>query len=297
MCPSNTAPVYEGYALKYDTYQYKVAQEDHYVYDQKDPTRYVATSTRYQYNSYGQPVAVRTTQSDQATFWTLYKYPFDYNAAAMGGTMGTLQTKHMLNRVIEQRVTRNGAAISGTVTEYDADGQAVKVYQLQTPVPLTTGLHFDPAQINPNPDYYPQRIALTYDAAKNVTSQQQVVGNVNVAYLWGYNRSYPIAEIRNATYAEVEAVLTPAVVAQLAGDSLGTDAQVRQALQVLRTDARLQKAQVTTYTYQPLVGITSATDAAGVTTYYEYDALQRLKRVKDQDSNIVKQYVYHYQGQ
>jgi YD repeat-containing protein len=59
----------------------------------------------------------------------------------------------------------------------------------------------------------------------------------------------------------------------------------------------LKKAQVTTYTYQSLVGMTSATDAAGVTTYYEYDELQRLKRVKDREGNIVKQHIYHYKGQ
>jgi len=46
-----------------------------------------------------------------------------------------------------------------------------------------------------------------------------------------------------------------------------------------------------------LVGMTSATDAAGVTTYYEYDELQRLKQVKDQEGNIVKQHIYHYKGQ
>jgi YD repeat-containing protein len=43
--------------------------------------------------------------------------------------------------------------------------------------------------------------------------------------------------------------------------------------------------------------MTSATDAAGVTTYYEYDALQRLKQVKDLNGNIVRQNIYHYKGQ
>jgi YD repeat-containing protein len=56
-------------------------------------------------------------------------------------------------------------------------------------------------------------------------------------------------------------------------------------------------AQMTTYTYNPLIGMTSATDAACITTYFEYDALQRLLAVKDQDGNIIKSYVYHYKGQ
>lgn len=56
-------------------------------------------------------------------------------------------------------------------------------------------------------------------------------------------------------------------------------------------------AMMTTSTYDPLVGKTSETDANHVTTYYEYDEFNRLKRVKDQYGNILKQQVYHYKGQ
>ena len=53
-------------------------------------------------------------------------------------------------------------------------------------------------------------------------------------------------------------------------------------------------SQVNSYTYRPLVGVTSITDAKGMTTYYEYDSFQRLKSVKDQNGNILKQTDYHY---
>lgn len=56
-------------------------------------------------------------------------------------------------------------------------------------------------------------------------------------------------------------------------------------------------AQMTTYTYKPLVGITSSTDAKGQTSYYEYDDFQRLKWIKDQEGNIIKTMDYHYQNQ
>jgi len=56
-------------------------------------------------------------------------------------------------------------------------------------------------------------------------------------------------------------------------------------------------AQMTTYTYEPLVGMTSSTDNKGMTTTYEYDSFQRLLNVKDKDGNIVKHNDYHYQNQ
>ena len=55
-------------------------------------------------------------------------------------------------------------------------------------------------------------------------------------------------------------------------------------------------AQMTTYTYSPLVGVTSQTDVGNRVTYYEYDGLARLKRIRDQDYNILKTYEYQYQA-
>ncbi|OJW55197.1 MAG: hypothetical protein BGO55_03925 [Sphingobacteriales bacterium 50-39] len=56
------------------------------------------------------------------------------------------------------------------------------------------------------------------------------------------------------------------------------------------------KAQMTSYTFEPLVGMASTCDVGNRITYYEYDGLQRLKRVRDQDYNIIKSIDYQYQG-
>ncbi|GGH32717.1 hypothetical protein GCM10011418_46420 [Sphingobacterium alkalisoli] len=53
-------------------------------------------------------------------------------------------------------------------------------------------------------------------------------------------------------------------------------------------------AQVSIYTYRPLVGMTSMTDPRGITEYYKYDGFQRLKDVLDFESNVLKNYQYHY---
>ena len=53
-------------------------------------------------------------------------------------------------------------------------------------------------------------------------------------------------------------------------------------------------AQMTTYTYQQGIGIASVTDPNNRTTYYEYDRLNRLKLIKDEEGNTVKNYEYGY---
>jgi hypothetical protein len=55
-------------------------------------------------------------------------------------------------------------------------------------------------------------------------------------------------------------------------------------------------AQMKTFTYDPLVGITSEADAKDQVSYYEYDTFQRLINIKDQYGNIIKHFSYHYQS-
>ncbi len=53
-------------------------------------------------------------------------------------------------------------------------------------------------------------------------------------------------------------------------------------------------AQMTYYTYRPLMGMTSQCDVDNRVSYYEYDGLGRLRDIKDQDGNIIKTVQYHY---
>jgi len=53
-------------------------------------------------------------------------------------------------------------------------------------------------------------------------------------------------------------------------------------------------AEITSYTYDSLGGVTSVTDPKGLTNYYEYDNFNRLMLIKDHNGNIVKTYDYHY---
>lgn len=56
-------------------------------------------------------------------------------------------------------------------------------------------------------------------------------------------------------------------------------------------------AQMTTYTYEPLIGVTSISDINNKPTYYIYDTFNRLWYIKDYQGNILKKYDYHYKSQ
>lgn len=65
---------------------------------------------------------------------------------------------------------------------------------------------------------------------------------------------------------------------------------------ILVDELRLHPADapMITYTYDPLIGITSNTDVRNYTTYYEYDGMGRLKSIKNEDGHILEHYDYHY---
>jgi hypothetical protein len=56
-------------------------------------------------------------------------------------------------------------------------------------------------------------------------------------------------------------------------------------------------AMMTTYTHDPLFGITSETAPTGVITNNNYDKLGKLYQVSDKDGIIHKRVEYHYSGQ
>ena len=61
-------------------------------------------------------------------------------------------------------------------------------------------------------------------------------------------------------------------------------------------DVRLHPAdaQVTTYTYDPLVGAKSISDLNSIPNYYEYDLFNRLKLIRDKNNDILTLFNYNY---
>lgn len=115
-----------------------------------------------------------------------------------------------------------------------------------------------------------------------------------VTYLWGYNYHYLIAEIENASFAQIATLLGgERTLEEFLNRQDLEDSEVKQFLSPLYVN-RINNTLVKTYTYKPLVGMTSQTDPNGNTTYYEYDSKSRLSEIRDKDRKIIRKYYYHY---
>ncbi len=139
-----------------------------------------------------------------------------------------------------------------------------------------------------------------YYANGNVKEVSKKDGT-HAVYIWGYNEQYPIAKLENFTSAQitttVQNLINAAVTASNNDTSDSLENSLRTALTNLRNTSALAGAMVSTYTYDPLIGVTSMTDPKGYTSYYEYDDFNRLELVKDADGHILSKNEYHYKGQ
>jgi len=127
--------------------------------------------------------------------------------------------------------------------------------------------------------------------------------DLHTAYVWGYQKTKPVVEGKNISFndlnnavnlttSDLEQLLSPSGVGDLTSPTQRNS--WKNFNESLRSQPTLVYAMITTYTYKPLIGLTSSTDPGGKTTYYQYDSFGRLIFVRDNDYNIVKKYDYHY---
>ncbi|HVI44392.1 MAG TPA: RHS repeat domain-containing protein [Chitinophaga sp.] len=204
---------------------------------------------------------------------TNYKYASDYT----GLVYDSMYARNMLDAVIESSKQRSGQQVEKILTEYGfPNGIAGLIASSRISIQNGGG----PLE--------PRYTFNKYDVMGNVL-ERNMAGNINEVYLWGYGNQLPVAKVIGSDYNTVKALVNDAILQNPVGD-----AQLRNELDLLRQKLP-SGTSVNTYTYNPWSGITSETDPAGKTTFYEYDSFGRLSVIKDQDGKILKHYEYQYQ--
>lgn len=246
----------------------------------------VEETTEYDYDvDYTLLTSKAITTSSGESIRDEYTYPFNYNTVPFTDMV----TLNILNAPVIQSMFKNSNFLASKTTGYGYWGNGG---WSATPTPMIL-----PKQVNMQVGHVSQEL-IHYNRYGTNGNVEEVVSKKEspIVYLWAYKGQYPVAKIENATYSEVASVLGTAFINSLNSGNV-TDADIRQKMDILRSHTAMRKAQVTSYTYKPLVGMTSMTDPKGITEYYEYDSFGRLSAVKDFDGNILKTYCYNYAGQ
>lgn len=129
----------------------------------------------------------------------------------------------------------------------------------------------------------------------------QNLKNNRTIIIWGYNKSQIIAKIEGSELTSINSDVQQNLEQKSNNDTDNcnqpdcTEEILKQALNNLRT--LYPEAMITTYTYDPLIGVTSVTDPRGFVSTYEYDDFGRLLRIKDHLGNILSENVYNYKLQ
>ena len=143
-----------------------------------------------------------------------------------------------------------------------------------------------------------------YDNKGNVL-QYSEKGIKPVTIIWGYNQTQPIVKIEGITYTELAnklgftstntGYLNLDIVSKSNNDKdIPTEQLLITSLDSFRNQTILKGYPITTYTYNPLIGVTSITPPSGIREIYRYDTANRLESIKDVDGNILKEYQYQY---
>lgn len=132
-----------------------------------------------------------------------------------------------------------------------------------------------------NGDVYEESIeVLSYDSYGNPTEILDSKTGLHSVYLWDTYGRYMTAMIKDATLSQTQGTSSQI--------STGDSHSRHTALQALFPNAQIQ-----TWDYIPLIGVSSYTNIDGKTVLYEYDGLGRLKSEKRLVNGISKPEIIH----
>ncbi len=304
-------PIY--YTNKY--YYAELLSSSEKIYGSENPDEYVEKLTLYAYEgNHIYPTNTLTKESDNKSVITKTVYPDDLNTSLLlhNGTDivgGELDNFSAINRLksddlhkiatpiqteIYRDINSNGNADNNELLSVHRTGYK----EWETDMVLPEYIH----SAKGNTSLEERIIYHKYNSLGRPIEVSKADGS-HIYYIWGYNGEYPIAKIENFKSSAITSVIQNLIdeaITSAANDNdrtigeQGNEGLLRTALQEIR-DA-IPSAIITTYTYDPLIGITSITDPRGYTSYYNYDEFNRLKEIRDEKNNIVTDYKYNYKG-
>jgi YD repeat-containing protein len=245
----------------------------------------VTVTKDYEYTgvNHYQPTKITTTNSKGSQLITKMYYPNDVQSESL---MQELIDQNRKSSPVRTENYNGTVKLSEQKISYAKDATTFNlvlpksIYAAKFPNSLATIPGIGTLERKVTSDYY--------DTSGNLT-QYTPEGGAPVSIVWGNNKTQPIAKIENATNAQLVSALG------VTNFSAITEAQL-SSLNNLRTNAAFSQSMITTYTYQPLVGVSSITDPKGDTVYYTYDGLGRLQYVKDAQGKLLTDYQYHYKN-
>lgn len=274
---------YQNYG---EAYPYSYLVEYPYVV-QKDVTETSDGQERketynYTYNADILPVT-ETVQANGERHVNKHFYAGDFTDSGCTAMKG----KNMIATPVVSVTLKDGKVVGGRKTAYGTvDGMVVPLSEslLNASSPLAESSY---------EGYFESRLQYAYYNAYG-QPMQVVKDGYGQVYLWSYNGLYPVAVIKNATYSQVAGALGSSFITALLNKSVPTDSDI-SAIRALQNS--LDDVEVTTYRYQPLVGVTEMTDCRGMTTGYTYDSAGRLSETWLKTSGNVETlstYEYNY---
>ena len=143
----------------------------------------------------------------------------------------------------------------------------------------------------------------SYSSDNTIIEVKEYQGEPNElinAYIWAYDGTYPVVHCQEITHATLQTKVANAINA-LPGRSGGLNDLAAVLSSQSEWDSfntnlqsQLPDKIFTTYRFKDGVGMLSSTDANGIKQTYEYDAFNRLIRVKDTNGKILQEIEYNY---
>ncbi len=242
----------------------------------------LTTTTEYNYTSpsHYQLTNQKTIFPDGSSQLTNYKYAHEKPNQK-------LIDANIVGIPLITETKRDGKTISKTETDYPTSLPDVQTGNLLLPKSVSS-LDLITGNMGTEVTYN------QYDSHGNLL-QYTTKSGVSTAIIWGYNNTQPIAKVEGATYAQVSGLASAIISASDIDASAGAGNDESSFLGIMKTfRGALSNYQVTTYTYDPLIGVRSITPPSGIREVYIYDTANRLKEVRDVNGDILKEYQYNY---